>query len=284
MTLEQADDLLPFEEQQTDQQRIDHPSPPRAIPGREDLDIEFTFLLIHRTVVMQDSHTERITARRQSHIGDVGLTYRGLDPHIIEAFQPIGKAGLVIHAAIVGGHQDRKLVLSVLQRDAALLVKGLFQDHTTIHISTHLHQLSEEFQSAEHRLFLTVVIIQTEGADDVQSFLTTNQQMAIARTVDSTLVKRSRLQSVAVIITAHHEGPGTVILLLGDDVRHTVIRRHPHRVTRILCHRHRIRTMQARLHIQQRSLVVLPVEHGDASRRTKPDQPSAVHHCLRGGF
>ena len=72
---------------------------------------------------MKDTHTKRIVAWGQSHIGNVGLTIVGLDPHIIEAFQTIGETGLVVHATIIGSHQYGELVLMVLQGDATLIIE-----------------------------------------------------------------------------------------------------------------------------------------------------------------
>ena len=131
---------------------------------------------------------------------------------------------------------DGKLVLLVLQSDAALHVERLFEDHTTVILLSYLHLLIEEHESTEHRALLRVAVAKLQRTDDVETVLSTDEQLTLAGTEDGTLVERSRLQTIATVEVTDGKGPRAVLLFLWHDVRHTVIRRHPHRLPCILRH------------------------------------------------
>ena len=109
------------------------------------MDIKTTLHLAHRTIVLQHTDTERITARRQRHIGNVGIGSCGLDPFVVEALQLVHETGSIVDAAIIGGHVDGELVLFILQTDATLHVKRLLENHTAVVFFSDLNLLVEEY-------------------------------------------------------------------------------------------------------------------------------------------
>ena len=69
---------------------------------------------------------------------------------------------------------------------------------------------------------------------------------------------------------------------MGHNVGHAVVGSHPHGVVGVLGRRDDIGTVQARLHVEQRTLVALEVVDSDTGWRTEPDESAAVHHGMAG--
>ena len=105
---------LPEEKEYCQQDyQIAYPCPPGGVPRRTNRDIQLTFHIAHRTIVLQHAHAKCITAWRQRHIGNIRIVRRRLDPLVIETLQLIDKPRTIVYTAIVGGHVDRELILTI---------------------------------------------------------------------------------------------------------------------------------------------------------------------------
>ena len=102
---------------------------------------------------------------------------------------------------------DGELVLVVRQTDGFLHIEVFFKNHMPVICLSHLYFLIEEDKATEHGPLLGVAIAQIQRIDDVQTVLPAYQQFTSARTIDGTLVKRTRLQTVTVVEATYREHP-----------------------------------------------------------------------------
>ena len=195
----------------------------------------------------------------ERHIGDVGVVLLRRDPLVAEALQLIDKAGGIVHLTFIGSHLDGELVLVIAQREFGVDIQGLFEDHTAFVLLSYAHLLSEEFQTTEDGFLLVTHIRQELGVDDIDTSQTTYEHQTIMGTTDGTLVIGTVLQAVLAAETTDGERPLAGIVLLGNHVRDTMFRDHPHRVQVILGNTHDTGADKTRIHIEQRLMTCLLV-------------------------
>ena len=260
---------------------VNQPSPPGAIPRCADDDIETAFIFAHRTVVLEHPHTKGVRTARQSHVVDVRVQGIRLHPGIVIALQTVDETRGVLRTAIVRGHLDGEVVLVGFQIQRLSVEQSLLQQHMPLIFTTCLYQLIVDDEPTEHGLFLLTVTSQFARVDHVETVLSAYQQQTFLRVIDCSLVERSGLQTVAVAKAAHGKRPETVFLF-GRDVRYAMIRHSPDGTPLIFRQRHDTVAIEARLHIEQRTLFRPAVEHVDTRCRSLPDESSVVHQCLGG--
>ena len=145
---------------------------------------------------------------------------------------------------------------------------------------THLHLLTEQFQTAEDRLLLITAVRHQFRIDDIESAKTAYQHLSVTTHADGALVIGALLQTILRAETSDEERPRAIRLFLRGDIRDTVFRHHPHRMTQILCQSYDTGAKQAVVHIQQLLPTRLRIIHTAARHRTLPDQfPTIFHHA-----
>ena len=176
---------------------------------------------------------------------------------------------------------DGELIVEV-QRDAATLVQCLVKNDTPVELTTYGNVDIEYLQTTEDGTLLPLGARQCLGVDDVQTTLSADEHQTTACEKRGALVVSLLLQTVAVVIAAHDKLPGTIVLLLGDHLRHAMVGDHPHGMLLVFQHRTDARAVQSVGHIEQPHKLRLLVVDTHARCRTLPDESAAVLHRTYG--
>ena len=279
VTVLTANEVLapPPDERQEDKQ-VDDVGYPRAVERRTNGDFELTLNVTHRTVVIEHAHTQRVGTCRQRHVSNVGVHLLRAHPLLVEAHQLIDEARAVMNLTAAARQLNGKLVLAVPQHQLTADVKCLVQYHTAVELTRGFHLTVKDLQTTEQGRFLDTSCTHLLRIDDVKTTLSAYEHDAVGRIANGALVIGSVLQAVAVVEAADDKRPPSIVLLLQDDVAHTVVSNEPHGMATVLDKAIDRRAYQTRLHVKQIDMVGLGVPDGGTRRGALPDESAAVLH------
>ena len=160
----------------------------------------------------------------------------------------------------ITAHLDGKLVI-VAQGQVVRVVYCLVQQDTAINFLSDSNWITRNLQTTEHGTFYTSSLTHLARIDNVQSTLTTQQQLTIRCQTDGTLVVRTVLQTISIIIGTNYKLITAILFLLGCYIRNTMIGHQPHCMTLIFYHTIHSRAIKTGTHINQIELILFGIPY-----------------------